>query len=851
MPATPTGAFFNDVPTVNADAPSTTDPAASNPHGRVRWREHAFAALFIAALLVAVHYDVVFLGRSLVVTNHLNPLDYRFLPQNYGQHLVPPEVWLNRNLHVSANIRDAGGPWWQWEPDGRFLRQAMERGEWPFWDPYIAAGTPAMANMTPAYFFPPYTILVALGATVPLKNAYFLLLLWSAGFFTVLFLRRHHLAPVSALLGGTIVTMSGGLNQHIGTIVLQTTCCFPIVLYLTRRFLDRPGGRETLLLGLSYAAAALASFPPILMWVFGVTAIYTVMALALEYRDDPRRSRQVFLQWAATALLAMGLVSFFYVPALTMRAAAPYIVAFYESAGEQTMPAIKLLQLLSPTLAGGVHIYINSPVPTDTQPNLPYVGVVAIVAALLARTDGRRARLLFYGSAIPALLIALKLFGVPPVQWIAQVPLARQIHYAHYFGIPLDFLLAFLAALGLDALWRGSNRPRRAFLAVAVGLAGAESLWWYGLQWAVLESAFDRYWIQDWRVLTGLAVASAIVVLAGTLQARSRGWAAYVLVALVAAEGAYNNVYPSPRVWDIFDHPVPYVQALQRESEMTRVLPFGALSANVNSPFGIFSLNSLMTINPPRIYELYRRYTDPPPWLFLRDARRIPPEPVLDRAGIGLLAIREVFPGLIEEAQARGYGVRYRDDYVRIFERPAPPRFLFSSEYRVFRGADGVLGALSEGPAQEILLERTPGMPSTPNQPGDPTVRVETYRRNSFVLAVDAPRPGLVYAAESYFDGWSAKVNGVPSRILPANYAFRAVEVPAGPSRIEFRYWPPGLTAGLVVSGVSVVLLGGLCAAIRTRPPMSLGKRLTPSRAPDPAGAQESPSARNDRATGT
>jgi uncharacterized membrane protein YfhO len=96
-------------------------------------------------------------------------------------------------------------------------------------------------------------------------------------------------------------------------------------------------------------------------------------------------------------------------------------------------------------------------------------------------------------------------------------------------------------------------------------------------------------------------------------------------------------------------------------------------------------------------------------------------------------------------------------------------------------------------------------------------VHVEAYHLNSVSLTVDAPRPGLVYAAESYFAGWTATVNGQPARILPANYAFRAVEVPAGPSRIEFHYWPPGLTAGLGVSGTSVLGLAALVALVDRR----------------------------------
>jgi len=44
-------------------------------------------------------------------------------------------------------------------------------------------------------------------------------------------------------------------------------------------------------------------------------------------------------------------------------------------------------------------------------------------------------------------------------------------------------------------------------------------------------------------------------------------------------------------------------------------------------------------------------------------------------------------------------------------------------------------------------------------------------------------------------------------------YAFRAVVVPQGQSRVEFSYWPSGLTSGLWSSGVSALIVLGLAVA--------------------------------------
>jgi hypothetical protein len=201
----------------------------------------------------------------------------------------------------------------------------------------------------------------------------------------------------------------------------------------------------------------------------------------------------------------------------------------------------------------------------------------------------------------------------------------------------------------------------------------------------------------------------------------------------------------------------------------------------------------------------------------MRDASRIPPDPVLDRANVAFVGLYDGLTDQMRDAQSRGYRPRFGDGFFTVFERPTAPRFLFSSAYHVVPTADA-LAAIASAPPLDVVLEEPPVFPSTPNSPGDPAVRVDAYRRNSIALSLDAPRPGLVYASESFFVGWTATVNGAPARILPANYAFRAVEIPAGPARVEFRYWPPGLTTGLFISGTSIVLLcvlGGLAVKRR------------------------------------
>jgi len=176
----------------------------------------------------------------------------------------------------------------------------------------------------------------------------------------------------------------------------------------------------------------------------------------------------------------------------------------------------------------------------------------------------------------------------------------------------------------------------------------------------------------------------------------------------------------------------------------------------------------------------------------------------------------------MDEAERRGYENIFDDGAVRIYRRESSPRYYFTSEYQVM-GASQALAAIGEPPVgRVVILETAPTFPSRQNRETDPAVSVQKFHRNSYTLAVEAPRPGLIYCSDSFARGWTARVNGRSSKVLPANFAFRAIEVPAGRVVVELSYRPPGLTAGWIVTSASlIVLLAGLWWAAGVTPALA------------------------------
>ena len=120
---------------------------------------------------------------------------------------------------------------------------------------------------------------------------------------------------------------------------------------------------------------------------------------------------------------------------------------------------------------------------------------------------------------------------------------------------------------------------------------------------------------------------------------------------------------------------------------------------------------------------------------------------------------------------------------------------------------DALAPLLSELPAENRIFNET-------NYLEDCLAREKTacdtfrYTRTGFIAERRSNREELVFFSVPYEDGWSAQVNGEPAEIYRVNVGFMAVVVPRGDKVvIEFTYRTPGLTAGILITVVSLLLL--------------------------------------------
>jgi hypothetical protein len=153
-------------------------------------------------------------------------------------------------------------------------------------------------------------------------------------------------------------------------------------------------------------------------------------------------------------------------------------------------------------------------------------------------------------------------------------------------------------------------------------------------------------------------------------------------------------------------------------------------------------------------------------------------------------------------------------------------RFEFIPEYAVVAERDAIFQALSEqsfDPKSMVILEEDPkiGKPAT----GTPVLGewdIEEEDTDEVVLSVETSVPGLLLMTDPYSRGWKVRdLSGSPPqeeyRLLPANYALRAIPLEAGAHHLRIYYWPGTLTLGIIISVTAILGCGGGLVLFRRR----------------------------------
>ena len=632
-------------------------------------------------------------------------------------------------------------------PMRTFVASELRAGRLPLWDPYTFAGEPAVADSLFAAYYPLGLWQVVFPDRLPFwalqVEAIFHLGL--AGLFTCLFVRQLTRRLGAGLIAGAAFSLSGFLTSYpmLQLIILETATWLPAGLWLTERALSRRSLRGVALAGLILSWGVLAGhFQTFLYMAYAVLGYFAFRAV-----QETLRRRFAMAQGEGDNYT----VRFFSLAGLILAG------AIVGGSAAQWLPSLQIAGL-SPHANVSYEYLSPGFQPAELwgalRPNIGqwsplYVGWVALALSVVSlgqwAVGAFSRRIGDEGAGAPT---ARRALGGQTVFWAVVALLALALSLGRNgFLYPLAYRLAPGFAL--------FRQQERAALLVTFALCILA-----GLGFAAMA---------DWRRWFRLALPVLMGLLFFDLYRANAG-----VILQAPPAGGYLA-------------PTQALQYLNNVRDITwRVSTESLLPCDGNAGL-VFRLRDVIG-SAPLYLASFDRFIERVPearWWQMLDVDHLVTRRRIDHAGARLI---------LEDGEQRLY---------QLFLGGQPSWIV----HQVYLAADATASidrtaAPDFDPFTIVALERSPDPQPAPAS-GPESARVSHFANQRIDAEVSLSAPGVVVFSEVFYPGWVARVNGRDTPALRAYGLLRAIALPAGDWRIEWRYEPAIAYAGI---GVTVLI---------------------------------------------
>ena len=286
-----------------------------------------------------------------------------------------------------------------------------------------------------------------------------------------------------------------------------------------------------------------------------------------------------------------------------------------------------------------------------------------------------------------------------------------------------------------------------------------------------------------WKGRVGTAIAAGMVAVLGLLDFGGINRRYLSHEDFQPTRVVNNAVQPTPADQQILQDPDPYYRVLN----LSRDLDKDAYTSYFHKSVGGYSAVKL------------RRYQD------LIDGYLAPRNlDVLSMLNTKYFLIPGEDGNLQAQANPQAYGNAWLVDDILTVESP-------DAEFAALGTVEDLRNTAIVGPD---FAPAVSGL--DPN--GQGTVALTSYSPEALTYQFSSPQEQLVVFSEIWYGpdlGWSATIDGEPAELLRANYALRALRVPAGEHTIAMTFAPRSYALGSTISLIcSVLILLGILAAI-------------------------------------
>jgi len=720
--------------------------------------------------------------------------------------------------------------------------RSVAAGSWPLWDNTIAFGHPLLADPGAQILYP----LTWLNLVMRPWSYYTIFAVFHAGLAGIGLQRlgrRLGLSHLGSFVAATVWIASGPFVSMVNLWHHFAGAAWtPWVLLAAHDATGGPRLRPALRWAIVAACQVLAGSADVcaMTWLLSVGLV----AQRIEWRSWRRRWNFGLLsRMILVASLAGALSAAVWVPALDIAR---------RSSRWHYAAEVRTAWSLDPTSMAALFLPVSDDgwrsVLPEVPPPLPelwrslYLGLstVGFVAMALA-SRGLRGRMAYAACFVVAFLAAMG--RNTPVYGIAVflLPFLRIFRYPSKAVIVVALAWALLAGLGFGAWAEAPRRRGRAgSLAMLVALLASAAAVVLGAGpsgWTGMPGADRMHLVSAGLCAAAMAlllrfgkspaaIAAVVLLPVADLALVHRGLNRTAAPSLVSFRPPFVDAVASDDgsrlyVYDyqtpgssrrylgrddpyVIHTPPPGVSLEATQVLSQRLYPFPPVGGRWGLE-GSYDLDfrGLYPIQLDQLVDSLRRVEGTPAHTRLLQLGAVRSVVSLHLAGLEDLRLAHTIPTLFPEPLR-----------VLTVPKPLPRAYVVSGTRRADGGeAVSILTDPAFDPEREIVLAEAEARPPVNSFRG--SARIRSLLPDRVEIESDSTAPAYLVLVDSYDPGWHATVDGAATRLLRANLAFRAVEIPPGHHVVEMVYRPPAVVWGLIMSSLAVA---GVVATLVLRP---------------------------------
>ncbi|WP_310377250.1 YfhO family protein [Flavobacterium sp.] len=468
--------------------------------------------------------------------------------------------------------------------------------------------------------------------------------------------------------------------------------------------------------------------------------------------------------------------------------------------------------------------YVSSGMPTywGDQPGVAapaYIGAVVFFLAVLAFfTDKRKIKYAFLGGAIASLLLSWgKNFPLLTDFFIDFVPMYDKFRAVSSIQVILELCIPVLAIMGFQsffklekefrwkALWQSGAISMGVILVLFLckgmfnfsGVNDSYYLESYGPQFlAALKDDRMTFYSAD-LLRSGFFILVSAAVLWLFIKNRLAQNTAIILVGLLMVADLFfvdKNYVDGKDFVSRSEVEVPFVETptdaqILKDTTNYRVFDIaGHLSGR--TPYFHKSIGGYSAVNPRRMEQLFN-------YQIAKNNMEI----------LNMLNVKYII-----QTDSTGAAFPVQNPNIN-------GNAWFVKELKAVNSADAEMKALDKLDTKNNAVVNTTEFEIKNKafaKDSVATIILDSYKPNHLKYTSNNSNDGLAVFSEMYYkNGWKATIDGKTVEIFRANYALRALQIPAGNHKIEFKFEPQVVKTGSTIAlfssiGMLLLLIGGI-----------------------------------------